>query len=391
MQRPTQTFAPTHPSRGATRLLGLALLLFIGGCAAGLALWKRAAFAREASAAASQPEPMEIVTAATARSVEHQRSTTVVGTVLALRSVQLRNELAGRVVESALVPGAIVESGALLVAFDVSVEQAEVNAQRARAVLADTVLERLQRAAESHGASALDVDRARAERDVAHAEVARLAAIVERKTIRAPFRSRVGMADVHPGQYLDAGTELTTLQGVDDGVHVDFSVAQAVAAALAVGGGVEITATGASAPSRASIVAIDARVDPRTRSAWVRAKLDGATLAPGSSVRVRVPIGAPTSAVAIPVSALRRGPAGDHVFVLTDDANGQTRAHLRTVQGGTVLGDEVIAESGLAAGERVAASGSFKLREGVLVHLAAAPSGAAAPAGSASDTAAEAH
>lgn len=376
MERPATSIAPTHPSRGATRLLGLALLLFVGGCAAGLALWKRASLQREAQAASMQQEPTEVVTASTARRVEHQRSTTVVGTVLALRSVRLRNELAGRVVESALVPGAIVEAGALLVALDVSVEEAEVHAQRARAALAETVLARVQRAAESHGASALDVDRARAERDVAHAEAGRLAAIVERKTIRAPFRARVGMADVHVGQYLDAGTELTTLQGIDDAVHVDFSVAQAVAAALAVGEQVEITAGGVTTPSKAAIVAIDARVDPQTRSAWIRAKLDGVPVAPGSSVRVRVPIGESHAAVAIPVSALRRGPGGDHVFVLTDDAAGKTRAHIRAVEGGTVLGDEVIAESGLAEGERVAASGSFKLREGVLVQVAPPAEGA---------------
>ena len=44
------------------------------------------------------------------------------------------------------------------------------------------------------------------------------------------FRARVGLADVHPGQYLNEGVELTTLQGVSQEVHVDFAVAQSVAA-----------------------------------------------------------------------------------------------------------------------------------------------------------------
>src|SRR5205807_3120426 len=128
-----------------------------------------------------------------------------------------------------------------------------------------------------------------------------------------PFRARVGIADVHPGQYLDEGTELTTLQGVDDAVHVDFTVAQRVAAGLAVGDRVEVFA-GGETPASAEIVAIDARVDPSTRNAMVRAKLAGAAKgpAPGSSVRVRVPVGAPEKAVAVPVSALRKGPEGDH-------------------------------------------------------------------------------
>ena len=35
----------------------------------------------------------------------------------------------------------------------------------------------------------------------------------------------------HPGQFLDAGTLLTTLQGLDDAAHVDFAVPQDVASA----------------------------------------------------------------------------------------------------------------------------------------------------------------
>jgi membrane fusion protein (multidrug efflux system) len=43
------------------------------------------------------------------------------------------------------------------------------------------------------------------------------------------------------------------------------------------------------------------------------------------------------------------------------------------VRAGAVLGDTVLLLDGLEAGERVATSGSFKLREGALVAIAAAP------------------
>ena len=80
-------------------------------------------------------------------------------------------------------------------------------------------------------------------------------AVIVRKTIVAPFRARVGMVDLHVGQYLDAGTLLTTLQGVDAAIHVDFSVVQGVAAALREGDRVEVVpATGADAVE-ASVVA----------------------------------------------------------------------------------------------------------------------------------------
>lgn len=350
----------------------LAVIAAIGGI---LAAWKHAAAQDASAAAASQPEPMETVTAAVATQREHRPTTTSIGTVLALRSITLRNELPGTVSRVALTPGQVVERGAVLVALDVSVEEAELQAQQAQAELARTLLARMERMAKRRAASAIELDNARAERDVALAEVARTKAIIARKTIRAPFRARVGMADVHLGQFLEAGTQLTTLQGVDEAAHVDFAVAQSVAAGLREGERVHVYVASDTTPIAARIVAIDARVDPATRNATVRARIEHAERAPapGAAVRVEVPVGAARAAVAIPVSALRKGPGGDHVFVLVADAAGHTRAQLRQVRSGPVLGDEIVILDGLAPGERVAATGSFKLRDAALVAVADAP------------------
>lgn len=344
------------------------MVLLVG---VGLAAWKYDAIQDNQAASASQPEPMETVTVAVAREIEHRQSTTSIGTVLALRSITLQNELPGTVRDVRLTPGQIVEAGMVLVALDVSVEEAELKAQEAQAALAKTVLDRRQNLNHEMATTQEEVDRARADLDVARAQIARTKAIIARKTIRAPFRSRVGIADVHPGQYLNEGTLLTTLQGIDDAAHVDFTVAQQVAADLREGELVEVFA-GAAAPVTAKIIALDARIDPTTRNAVVRARIDGAghAPAPGSSVRVRVPVGAARKAVAIPVSALRKGPGGDQVFVIADDNDGRARAHVQQVQSGAMLGDEVVIHSGLRAGERVAASGSFKLREAALVSIA---------------------
>jgi membrane fusion protein, multidrug efflux system len=345
----------------------------VAAVAAGGALtaWKQNAIHAADKAAASQPEPMESVRVALAQEREHVRTTISIGTVMALRSITLRNEIAGTVKEVELVPGSVVEEGTLLVALDVSVEEAELAAQESQAELAGTLLSRMERANENRGASEADVDRARAERDVALAQVARTKAVIARKTLRAPFRARVGMADVHVGQYLNEGTDLTTLQGVDDAVHVDFTVSQQVAASLDAGGSVDVFVAADSSAIAAEIVAIDARVDPATRNAMVRARIEGAgeNFAPGASVRVRVPIGAPSTAVAVPVGALRRGPSGDHVFVVAPDEGGHPRAHVRQVETGPFLGDEVMILSVLSVGEQVATSGSFKLREAALVAI----------------------
>ena len=291
-----------------------------------------------------------------------------------MRSITLRTELPGTVRQVMLTPGQIVEEGTVLVALDVSVEEAELKAQEAQAALAESLLARRQRLQPSHAVTDEEVERARSERDVARAQIARTRAIIAKKTIRAPFRARVGLADVHPGQYLNEGAQLTTLQGVADAADVDFPVAQAVAAALRQGDSVEVLAGGDASPIRAEIVALDARIDATTRNALVRARIVGTdTPAPGAAVRVRVPTGPPRPAVVVPVSALRKGPGGDHVFVIAPDGDGKPRVHLRPVQSGEVLGDEVLIHAGLAAGDRVAASGSFKLRDGAPVAVPGDP------------------
>lgn len=372
------------------------LLLGVLGAGAALATWKASSIEASAAAGAQMPEPVETVTAATATTAEHRATTTAIGTVVALRSITLRNELPGTVREVHLVPGEIVEAGRVLVALDVSVERAEQAALEAQAALAETSLARMQQASRSRAASASEVDRALAERDVARAQLARIEAVIERKTIRAPFRARVGIADVHPGQYLDEGTLLTTLQGVSDAAHVDFSVAQDVAARLRAGDRVAVhagSATDGQTPIEARIVAVDARVDPQTRNAAVRARIraaDSAALAPGASVRVEVPRGELVATAAVPLRALRKGPDGDHVFVLETDADGATRARMRRVETGPVSGDRVLVVSGLAVGERVAASGSFKLWEGVRVAVAGAPDATDAVASNASNDATDA-
>ncbi len=354
--------------------IGTAILVATVLVTAGaLAAWKQTSLETAQAAAAQQMEPPAFVTADIARATLYQPTVSPIGTVLALRSITLRNELAGTVSTVSLAPGQIVDKGKVLVALDVSVECAELEALKAEARLAETNLTRIRQLSDRGVVSEQELDRALAARDVAQAQIDRTQAIIERKTIRAPFRSRVGMADVHPGQYLNEGSLITTLQGIDDFTHVDFAVEQQVAAKLKTGDLVQIASGDESGRQiNAEIVAVDARIDPGTRNAMVRARIEASTaqFAPGASVRVSVPNGPATDALSITASAIRKGPDGDHVFVLEQAADGVIRAHQRAVKVLAMNDDRVIVREGLNPGERVAAAGSFKLHEQSLVAIA---------------------
>lgn len=365
-------------------LMASGLIAGVAGVAYGLGSWKVDSWKKAAAEAALMPEPMEAVRVIVAEEREYGRSTTTTGTVRALQSITLSNELEGTVHQSSLVPGAIVEAGTVLVAMDVSVEEAELKAQEAQGTLAQTMLDRMQTLSKQSAVPVTEFDRARSERDVNLAQMARTRAIMARKTLRAPFRARVGMADLHPGQYLEAGTELTTLQGVDEAMHVDFQVTQQVAEKLAVDSTVQIVTNSGTAPVPARIVALDARINAATRNATVRARIETkalGSLVPGAAVQVRVPLGESSKAVAIPVRALRRGAEGDFVFLLIKDDQGKERATLRPVKVEALQGEEVLISGGVSPGDRIAAVGSFKLREGVLVGEVPPAAAGAAPAG----------
>jgi membrane fusion protein, multidrug efflux system len=362
----------TFMRRAIAALLLMAAVLGTGTL---LGTWKRGARKAAATDAANQPEPTETVELATVKAYEHRGTTTAIGTVLALQSVTLKTEVSGTVVRAPLEPGRIVQAGKVLLVLDSSVEQAELRALEAQARLLQAKLERREQLSEGQAIAREDLDQARAQRDVAEARVAQLRAQIAKKTIRAPFRARVGLSNVHRGQYLNAGETLTTLQGVADQVHVDFPVAQTIAAGLDHGSPIEVRTAGGEAFS-AEVIALDARVDPITRNATVRARLPAgiAGLAPGASVRVVVPAGEMSRATVVPVSALRKGPDGDHVWIIEEDSAGGLRAHERKVLTGPMLQDWAVLLGGVQAGERVAATGSFKLREGVRVEpLAARP------------------
>src|SRR5688572_7419015 len=113
------------------------LVATVLGVGVALAAWKQSSIDGTNAAAANQPEPIESVAAATARERAHSRTTTSIGTVVALRSITVRNELPGTVRRVQLTPGQIVEAGTVLVGLDVSVEEAELQALQAQSALAE--------------------------------------------------------------------------------------------------------------------------------------------------------------------------------------------------------------------------------------------------------------
>ncbi len=371
---PPRPSRPTKPSNSHAWLWGVLLVAFAAAVLGLLGYWKYSGI-KQAMSAPPPPEMPESVTIATSVARDYRPSVTAIGTVVAPRWVMLKNEAAGTIRSITLQSGGTVEEGQTLVQLDVSVEEAELASAKARLRLADQLLQRQIQALEANASSQSELDRARAERDQASAEAQRIEAIINRKSIKAPFKARTGMVNRHTGQYLAEGDEIAMLQALDGFAFIDFALTQANAEGVSIGQSVSAT-LGDGRVLQAPIIAADTQADPITRNLTFRAKLEDPSnaLRPGASVRLNVERGKTLQLVGVPTGSVRRGPEGEMVFVAKPDDKGALRAHSVPIRSGPTIGDVVLLLGGLPAGERVIVLGSFKLREGAMVmDTAAAP------------------
>lgn len=350
----------------------LFLVLLMAGIVGGLGFYKYSEIVAGMAAGAARPEPSEAVQTVRVSEKEWAPTQRAIGTVVALQQLDLRNEIAGLISERGFSSGATVDKGQLLIQFDDRQERASLAAAEADARLARANLDRREALRTSPAFSIQEFDKSREEYAAASARAESLKVIIERKRILAPFKARVGITDLQPGAYLDAGTLIVKMQGVADDVFIDFALPQESAALLHPGDEVSVTSPAfLNGPRRVRILAEDDSVDPASRAVRFRALGQGLglVLRPGAFVDVIAATAAPQKRIVVPLTAVRRSPAGQHVFVI-ETANGQSRARERQIETGAVIDGHIVVEKGLAIGDLVAAAGSFKLRDGLLVPVA---------------------
>lgn len=322
-----------------------------------------------ASMDAPPPPPMPIaVSFATAQPVTYRRSSVVVGTALAPQSIRLRTELTGVVTRVEMIPGGPVTKGSLLVELDTQAEQAELKSAQASLKLAESAFKRAELLSAESAFSLQEYETTVADLARTSAEVERLNVIIQKKTLRAPFDAKAGLFDLHIGQYLDAGTEITTLEGIDNYMNVDFALPAHIADEVEVGDHVKVQLRVDSPSLDAEVVAVDAQADPISRSVRTRAKVlsPPASLQPNDSVRVMIQYGKSMPVFAIPATAIRRGPSGTSVFLVKQQDDGP-HAEMRSVVVAASDGSSALVVEGLEPNVQVVADGSFKVMQGALL------------------------
>ena len=349
-------------------LAGIAIVFALGGIKF---FQVRKAMAEYASFA----PPPEVVTTMIAEEGEWIPSLKAVGSTAAVQGVTVSTDEPGIVQKINFESGQTAKQGDLLVQLEVSREEAQLRSAEAQMRLAGANLLRQQNLLKSRVSSQADYDSAQAQYDQAVARVEEVKALINKKTIRAPFSGVLGIRAVNLGQYLQSGAQVAPLQSLDP-IYVNFWLPQQNLGQIAAGQLVRVQADGLpNVTFDGKINAVDAVVDEATRNVRVQATLPNPNglLRPGMFVNTEVPLASKSNHVVLPATAIQYAPYGDMIYIVEDvkGPDGKTYRGVRqqVVKVGESRGDRVAILSGVNAGEEVVTSGVFKLRPGVHVQV----------------------
>lgn len=354
----------------------LIMLIVLGVFFGGIFIWKSIKSVLVKRHFAKNGNPTQTVSAITVGYSSWQPQLKSVGSARAIKGVNVTTELAGLVQTIYFTPGTIVKKGTVLVQLNAGTEIGQLQALQAQAQL-DLVTynrDKLQYKVRAISKQQLDNDKYNLKN--LQGQVASQAATVAKKTIRAPFTGRLGVSSVNPGQYLNVGDTVATLQQMDP-IWVDFYLPQQSLSLLKFGQIVTVKAdTFPNKSFTGKITTIQPLIDVNTRNVEVEATVANPhyELAPGMYNTVEVKSGKPKAYLTVPQTAVSFNPYGDISYVLKEkgkDEKGKllyiaTQVFVTT---GETRGDQITILRGLSAGDKVVTSGQLKLRNGTVVAI----------------------
>ena len=266
---------------------------------------------------ATMKPPAATVSTTVVKPLEWTPGIEAIGTVSAVRGVDLTVETAGIVKEIRFQANQKVEAGAVLVQLDDAVERADLEAQKAQAALDQVALKRAMELQKRGVGSDVTLDNARAAASASESQVSKLQAVLDQKQLRAPFAGTAGIPKIDLGQYLAPGTVVLTLQDLDT-MRVDFTVPEQQLPQLKIGQTVRLGTGGEDMPFAGAIRGINPKIDPTSRLVSVRAEVDNSEgkLSPGQFVQVRVELPEENNVLAVPQTALTTSLYGDFIYVV---------------------------------------------------------------------------
>jgi membrane fusion protein (multidrug efflux system) len=218
---------------------------------------------------------------------------------------------------------------------------------------------------ELKGISQEEYDRAANALGMIKAEKEVIRSQLAKTEIVAPFDGMVGLRYVSEGSYVTSNMLVATMQDVDP-IKVEFSVPEKYARQIKRGDEITVQAGDSQEQYRGSVYAVEAKIDPTTRTMKARAKIANpkGNLIPGSFAKVDITLEQLPNAIVIPAESIIPEMSGEKVFVCVDG-----KVHSVPVKTGirTETGVQIV--EGLNPQDTVVVSGLLQLTDDKAVQI----------------------
>jgi membrane fusion protein (multidrug efflux system) len=287
------------------------------------------------------------------------------GSVLANEEIELRSEVAGKIVSLYFREGSNVKKGDLLVKINDAELQAQLNRAKYNLKLLEDREFRQRQLLEREAISQEDYEFSLNQLNVARSEIELVEAQIEKTEIRAPFSGRIGLRHVSEGSFVNTTTAIAALQNIDR-LKIDFSVPERHAGSVKIGDPVKFRVVGIEGTNEARVYAIEPKIDPLTRTLKIRAIYSNPQrkILPGSFADVELILNVIDDALMVPTHSVIPELKGQKVFLYR---NGQILS--QNIEIGIRTDKEVQVLSGLKVNDTLITSGILQLRPGMPVVI----------------------
>ncbi len=284
----------------------------------------------------------------------------VTGSILSNEEVFLMPEIAGKVVAIHFKEGSNVNKGDLLVKINDADLQAQLKKLRLQEKLAIEKEARQKKLIDINGISKEEYDATLTQLNSIKADIEVLQAQIAKTEIYAPFSGTIGIRKISEGAFVTTSTVIATIQQINP-LKIDFSLPEKYSSIVQLNDQLEFTTDGNLTKHKATVSAIEPKVDINTRTLQVRATTSNEhrNIFPGTFANIELSLGKNEKSILIPTQTLIPILKGAKVFI---SKNGI--AEERKVITGVRSSDKIQIVEGLNDGDTLITSGLMTLKAG---------------------------
>jgi membrane fusion protein, multidrug efflux system len=308
-----------------------------------------------------KPMPVDVYIAKISTSNQSAQAS---GTLVPYEEVDLKSEMAGRIVKLNISEGSEVAKGQLIA----KINDADILARLKKLKYEDE----LAKQTEARQKKLLDINAiSREEYEISTTKINTLSADKEalevelaKTEIRSPFSGRIGLKNISGGAYVTPGSSIATIVQINP-IKLDFSLPEKYYSKVRKNGKVTISIEGSNLKKEGTIIAIDPKIDEALRTVKIRASLQNADkkLMPGMFTKVDLSLGN-NQAIFIPTEAVIPFVGGKKVLVIKEG-----KAKEVSIITGLRNENQVEVIQGISLGDSIVASGLINLKPDQAVKM----------------------